>query len=340
MKLIFTVLVVVGQVAVLGFMAGEREYVLRYGETVYLRTAPIDPRDAFRGDYVSLSYEAAWVPRERWRGAAPADRIKSGTKVYAALTLGPDGVAEVASLGTSAPGEGLYLRGHVVYDYSGGKDNGPIQVRYGLEQYYVQQGRGREIEKRRGGRNDVQIPMEMDVAVGPRGTAVIRGYRWSRLGIGLEVVRAPRPQGNNVTPDPMRRDSAKLKVTLQNVSEAPLALANPGPDCGFELVPVEWSQRRAKPVARGCANLAPGIGEVRELAPGEAQVYEIDLAEPRWYVTLDGRTDEIGKLARWSRYRLVYRSPDSYAAAAGPGNPTLWRGRLPSRAFNGSGQID
>ena len=57
MKRWFPVVVVVAQVGVLGFMAGEREWVAKTGTEISLRTAPIDPRDAMRGDYVRLDYE-------------------------------------------------------------------------------------------------------------------------------------------------------------------------------------------------------------------------------------------------------------------------------------------
>ena len=50
-------LVVAVQVAALAAVAIKREWIHGNGETVYLRTAPVDPRDLFRGDYVQLDYE-------------------------------------------------------------------------------------------------------------------------------------------------------------------------------------------------------------------------------------------------------------------------------------------
>jgi uncharacterized membrane-anchored protein len=56
MRKTFIILAVILQLVVLAYMAGEREYILRRGKVIYLRTAPIDPRDLFRGDYVRLNY--------------------------------------------------------------------------------------------------------------------------------------------------------------------------------------------------------------------------------------------------------------------------------------------
>ncbi|MFA6177031.1 MAG: GDYXXLXY domain-containing protein, partial [Phycisphaerae bacterium] len=57
MRKLLIIFVVILQVILLAYMAGQRENVLRTGKTIYLRTVPIDPRDLFRGDYVRLQYE-------------------------------------------------------------------------------------------------------------------------------------------------------------------------------------------------------------------------------------------------------------------------------------------
>ena len=54
------------QVLILGWMAGEREWIVRTAPTVWLRTAPVDPRDLFRGDYVTLGYEISTIPAAKF----------------------------------------------------------------------------------------------------------------------------------------------------------------------------------------------------------------------------------------------------------------------------------
>ena len=62
MRKTFIFLTILLQSLVLGYMAGEREHILRNGKIIYPRTAQIDPRDLFRGDYVRLHYEISSIP--------------------------------------------------------------------------------------------------------------------------------------------------------------------------------------------------------------------------------------------------------------------------------------
>lgn len=73
-------------------LGGEREWVLRTGRTIYLRTIPVDPRDVMRGDYVRVAYEMSSVSRAQCRGRL-ADRnqafwaLPPDTRVYARLRV-------------------------------------------------------------------------------------------------------------------------------------------------------------------------------------------------------------------------------------------------------------
>jgi len=340
MKALFAALCLVGQVAVLGFMAGEREYILRTGETVYLRTAPVDPRDLFRGDYVALDYEAARIGKEQWRGTPGLERLEKGRRVYAKLRLGPERLAEIDHVSDVAPGEQPYLAGRLTYGVTLTGTVLQLPVKFGVERLFVEQGRGREIEQKLGDRQGVQVPMEVELALAANGTAVIRGYRWSRLGTQLEVLRRPEPRrGDGSVADPSLPRSPLVRLTLRNVSTEPLSVVNPGPDCGFALMAAEWARQDYRQVERGCAGALANVPEEHVLKPGEDYAVEVDLAEALWHVTAGEKTDEIGKLAEWDRFRLVYRSPDAYAPGAALG-ARLWRGRLPSRAFNASGYVD
>ena len=68
MRRLFIVLCIAAQILVLGVMAGKREFILATGERVFLRTAPIDPRDPFRGDFVRLRYDISTVAPGKIRG--------------------------------------------------------------------------------------------------------------------------------------------------------------------------------------------------------------------------------------------------------------------------------
>ena len=174
MKKIILVWVCVGfQVLILTWMAAQREYVLLTGRTVYLRTAPVDPRDIFRGDYVVLNYEISRIPRGKVKG--DWDKIRRGDKIYVVLKQHPDGLAELDYATTRKPKSGLFIRGRVRYKWRGGE----IRVRYSIEAYFVEQDKGLELERGRR-REGVRIPLEMEVALGRNGLAVLKGRRRSK----------------------------------------------------------------------------------------------------------------------------------------------------------------
>ena len=58
-------------VVLVGMMVG-RMMLLWTGETVLLRVVPIDPRDIFRGDYVTLTYDISRVPTQGILGLPPS----------------------------------------------------------------------------------------------------------------------------------------------------------------------------------------------------------------------------------------------------------------------------
>jgi uncharacterized membrane-anchored protein len=337
MKKTLLIVAIAFQVLVLVFMAGKREYIASTGTIVYLRTAPIDPRDLFRGDYVRLKYEASVVPLAQ---ASPdiAEQIKKnafGGTVYASLAVGEGGLAEVMGLGTAPPPTVPYLKGRLANTWRFGMA-GPdmASVEYGIEAYYVQQGKGIEIEKQQGTRTTIQTPLEMEVAVGGDGTAVIRGYRWSPVGIGLEMLEAPRQN------DLLGRKSAKLRLTLMNASHKPLAIVNLPNFCSISLVPLSTGQKAKPQENLACAGLAPTDNDVLLLQPGEARYYDIDLAEQQWHVFVNNALVETGTLDWNGRFRLVYRPPSSVASSHLRDAAGIWHGQLPSRAFHGRGNID
>jgi len=118
---------------------GYQEYILRHGELVILETAPVDPRDIFRGDYVILRYLIEEEAEERLelRG------YEAGQPVY----------IEVSSTATSSsfsdatqqrPQEGLYIQAEV-----NERQGEPRVDMPSLNQFYVPEGKGLAIERMR-----------------------------------------------------------------------------------------------------------------------------------------------------------------------------------------------
>ena len=319
--------VAVLQVAVLAYMAAEREIVLRTGRTVWLRTAPVDPQDAFRGDYVSLNYEVSRAPRRLFRdGLAAAKDVRRDMRVYATLKTEAEGISELEYLSDRRPAGGDFIRGRTE-PYSAAD---VATVRYGIEALFVQQGKGRVLEDARR-RGDILVPLEMRVAVGANGLCVLRDYRWSRLGIGLKL----ETNTNRVT--------RAAVVKLMNASSNDLAIVDLP---GGESLSLEtdwlrsWGEKDWTWV--GTDKPRPAVAEehVRLLKPGETHEIPVNLMDPAWFVSKPGEKPKpLADLGWGASFRLVYRPPSADECRHLRQSVLIWHGTLSSRAFSG-GRID
>ena len=160
------------QIALLGWIVVDRAMLLQNGREIRLAVVPVDPRDLFRGDYVILSYD---ISRIDTREASAAPDINWGDTVYVTIEDGAEGW-QATAIGREAPDSGTFLRGTVasVSNDSGG-DCPPIlgcqtyDVDYNLEQFFVPEGTGREIENLR---NDQRV--SVDIALADDGRAALK----------------------------------------------------------------------------------------------------------------------------------------------------------------------
>ena len=345
MRTKLSIAAIVLQVALLAYMAAEREWVVRTGRTVYLRTAPLDPRDVMRGDYVRLNYEVTRVPRALWQGA-PADTNSArewpprDTKVYALLREDEEGVAELVALSDQRPGEGVFIRGRS--EPSWGQH---VSVRYGLEAYFMEQGKALELEQRQP-RDGIQVPLEMAVAVNARGLAVLKGHRWCKLGVGLEIETVPLAQTNRTN----ARQAIAAKVKLSNATTNDLAIVDlPGGRSLALVTDVQWGEEHWQWISAVEPQPKPEASHVVLLKPGETHTIRVNFRDPRWFVRgslLGDKTRvETKSLADLgddfnARFRFEYRAPSRSDCAGLPKGELVWHGRLATRAFSPAGSVD
>lgn len=138
------------QTAVLAYMVGERAWGLRSGVEILLKTAPVDPRDLLRGDYVTLNYDISRVPVATLVGGLPAeDRYSQIVSVR--LKKQDDGYWGIveSSFATLEPKPDTVVLKSEAFDYYTSMSSDTIRVTYGIERYYVPEGEGREIEDAR-----------------------------------------------------------------------------------------------------------------------------------------------------------------------------------------------
>jgi uncharacterized membrane-anchored protein len=97
--------------------------------SVLLQVVPVDPRDLFRGDYVTLGYDIS-LPRN--------GNFQLGEVVFATLVPDADGRHyHAGQFLHNPPTSGLYIQGTI---------QGLGRATYGIESYYVQEGTGHDYE--------------------------------------------------------------------------------------------------------------------------------------------------------------------------------------------------
>ena len=128
-------------------IAGREQFRLGHGVVVHLETAPVDPRDPLRGDFVILDYSISSI-RLELMGMDQTNHFKPGSPIY--VTLEKKGEFHEVVRASLIPKESTatqpVLQGRVTYQFgptgSDGRAHETIHVRYGMEQYYVREGTG------------------------------------------------------------------------------------------------------------------------------------------------------------------------------------------------------
>lgn len=133
------ILVVAGiQFLVLFSIIGFKQYTVWTGETVLLRTVPVDPRDLLRGDYVRVRYEISTLQRSSLAG----DGYANGD-AYVELREGSDGYWQAVAIHEGRKhsfDDTVLIKGHV-------ESTSPtsLLIEYGIEQVFIEDGSGDQL---------------------------------------------------------------------------------------------------------------------------------------------------------------------------------------------------
>ena len=156
--------------AVLGWMVWDRVSLLKNGREIVLPVTPVDPRSLFRGDYVILGYAVTQVPGPVGQ-TTPA---RHGAPVYVTFEQDAAGTWKAISTALSHPGatsvDKIVLRGRSEHEFWRSASTPTVRVRYGIESYFVPEGKGRDLEKLV---RDKKISAR--IAVDARGRTAIKG---------------------------------------------------------------------------------------------------------------------------------------------------------------------
>jgi uncharacterized membrane-anchored protein len=118
------------------------------GKEIILQTKPIDPTDIFRGDYVTLSYDAEEVPKELVEEEV-VNKIRDGRggiKVYVTLKK-KNGIDTPVKVSLVKPQSGaVYLKGTLDYIGDNRDQNEVAFIQYSLDKYFVEDNTGMDWE--------------------------------------------------------------------------------------------------------------------------------------------------------------------------------------------------
>jgi len=351
MKVRLAIAVAALQVCVLAFMAGQREWISRFGEQLVLRTAPVDPNDPMRGAYVRLNYEINWVPASVCKDG-PAAWVKSSDYreqqrmrdrvVYAALRVDEYGIANLVSLSDQRPDDGPFLRGRVEW-----ANTGHMQVRYGIEALFMDKATALATE--RAALTEKQgAPMNVRVATSGSGIGVLKSFEWEPLGITLEFDRPP-PRTAEQERTGIQPALTGLTVNLHNYSDADVAVVDLPGRHSFRMLPNDrWGQSHYAWAwkDRVVKLPAPRADAIVVLEPGAVHKVHIDLTEERWWIIDTNKpNDPPFPLQQvqdgWSAsFRIEYAPPGAEMIAGLPNAELVRHARLRSRAFNAARGID
>lgn len=158
-KKIFIIIGIFWIVIIGGFIAF-KEFTLQTGDEILLKTRPVDPRDLFRGDYVILRYDISTINTDflSYQGSD----FKEDNKVYVLLNVDDQKIGSLANIDKNKPKEGVFIEGTVI-----NADSNRLNIEYGIESYFVPEGKGKQIERNLG-------KIYTKIAVDDFGNAVIK----------------------------------------------------------------------------------------------------------------------------------------------------------------------
>lgn len=134
---------------------GIKEFNITTGKEITLQTVPVDPYDMFRGDYVILRYDISEMQ-------VPEGAYKAGDTVYVTLEEElPTGYTRGIKISREKPND-FFIKGTITNINQMTKDNTSnkndiASIEYGIESYFIPEGKGWILEQERGKGLDAKV---------------------------------------------------------------------------------------------------------------------------------------------------------------------------------------
>ncbi len=116
-------------------MIMERENVIDHGEVYLFKTAPIDPRDPFRGQYIRLNFdEDSYVPKD-------ISRFDHGQDVFVHIKKNDANIVKVVGVSYTKPNKENYLKVKI-----SNISNDRIYFEYPFTRFYMEESKAAKAE--------------------------------------------------------------------------------------------------------------------------------------------------------------------------------------------------
>jgi len=159
----YFIAVVALQMVLLAGMSVAPAFRLTQARLATFTTAPVDPWDMFRGDYISLAYDFS-------QNVPVHEEFKTNDTIYVVLQSGGNGkwtAVRSKHLKPAVSADELVIKGKVDSAY-----DGLATVHYGIERLYVPERQGRDVSS--------SDQLEIDAAIGDDGTTIIKEARYKQ----------------------------------------------------------------------------------------------------------------------------------------------------------------
>src|SRR3989338_6707069 len=130
------------QTAILFFIVLFKLLILSGGEEVFLKIRPVDPRDPFRGDYITFQYDISRIKGSLFDSS---EKIKYGDKIYIPLLKRKNYHVAANRISKNKPDTGMFIKGTVNDVRQKGDSLDEVFVSYGIEEYFIPENSGRNV---------------------------------------------------------------------------------------------------------------------------------------------------------------------------------------------------
>jgi len=114
------------------------------GNEVKVKTAAVDPRSLFRGNYALLQYDISLLERRLFDSP---HTLRNGEVVYVVLKPGPGDVFTFSGVSMVKPSSGVFLRGRIEGPHWVER-NKYFRINYGIEAFFAPKEKALALEKR------------------------------------------------------------------------------------------------------------------------------------------------------------------------------------------------